>query len=666
MKFTPENIFKLYYAYVDYMDDSHSMGEEMVTFISKSSQYDEDQTIRVGPFKDKLTFNFILKGLQEFKAKAQDLEVALALVNLQNCDQKESKVYKKIFEQIMLNDDNLKAFRDSLNKALDFGHSIYHIHGERENEKTLNEVLRIENLEDPRDAFFSIHTKMPDFSDSSFCGRVYHMMPSKLISIYPKLKNVGLKSPATVIDFWYKYQKKVKYIRLDSGEYKREDLIDPLRDRLSVVSDTKMDFMTTIRYRRCIKDYPDFLEKQNDIDSQFLPLVFNACNAIWDAKEKKFFYYPFGWYLKDPQKLINYTGSYLANVAKNVTPDKWFVPYENVDENTKSDLENINMIEGSITVPFPEKIIRHPPQELPAQVVNLFLQAPNILQNLLGSYFDNNGAQIKAVSGVALDKLFDRLDLIQNTTIIKHLESINRVGKVMQKMIPLYYYQERVIGIECEGGQIEFEVINKKEKQPNGMMMIVNDISRITNNIFYKVIIRPSRRLQNQNSQMQLENIYKIMPEAAQNTIDLYANTLELSNKDVLSKRLAANIPLALIEYSKGDINYQQYQQQIAQAQQQQVQQQQQAQQNNPEAQYMQAKAQGEQAKAQTAQFNAETARQKMMNETQTDYLKLHTDAMKYGMENVNTQHEQKLEFYRSMMAHLKDLYQLELNQKDK
>ena len=659
--YSPESIFKCREEWESYMHESWERGKENVAFVQKNEQYAKDDSMSFEP----LTFNFMMKLLQTAKAQAKDLDISLSLVSLTKCEPTETQTFKKLVQQLMMNKHNIKSFRDSLDKVYDFGQAVFHIKPVREDDRTLNTVLKIENIEDVCTTFFDRYSTTPDFHDGNYCGRSYKISASKLRTIYPKLRNTDVPKIAEVIDFWYRNKKQAEYVLISTGEYKRSDLIDEARDSVVYGEKPKKGFTTTLNYVRVLKGYEGFLEKETDIPMQWLPLVFNSGGIVWDATDNKYISYPFGSHLKDAQLMINYSGSVIADLMKTTKGDKWIFRPEHIQGNKQQlAADEINVREGGMIFSGDTSTIRREPsQQLPPGMLEVFQQVQGVIQSLAGSYFENNSAQIKAVSGVALDKLFKRIDLIQNPVIVAHLEAINQVARVLQQMIPIYYKEQRQISIQCEDDSMEVLTINQHEEQHNGMVLITNNIKDIRNKYEYNINIAPSQRLQQQNVQTELQSLYQIFPQAAATTIDLYAKSLDVPVSEVLARRLSSTIPQAIIQYGNGEISYEQLQQQRQQQLQQEQMQQAAMMAHNPQAQALQAKAHrdltdaaSEAYRAHTDAYNAQTERQKVHLNAANDQMKNVNAALKDNATNLNEQHRNRLSLYESMIDHFRAL----------
>lgn len=654
-KYTSRYIFKLRDDWSDYMTESWERGRQSISFIEKSEQAISDPN---DLSFDSLAFNFMWKLLKIAQSRAQEIDLSLLLHPLGGTSTEEDRTNRALFHQLMLNDSNKKAFKECLDKVYSFGQGVFQIKNVRQNQETLNEILEVKSVQDVPSVFFDKYAKSPTFSDGQFCGKTFKLSAARAKKYYPRLKNYSLKEEVELADCWYRVKKPATFLKLNNGQYKREDLIDPQRDSLAPNVDPRKDVITEVHYVRVVKELDIYLEKEKNFSFNMLPLVFNPGGMIWDASQGKYETFPFGWHLRDTQILLNYAGSVAADILKSTKADRFLLDETHLQSKEAMDSANeINQREGALLFTGNVETIKQiPSQQLPPQVGEMFMQLQGVLQTLAGSYFEQEADKIKGISGVALDKLFTRMDLAQNPVILAHLDAINQVGRVLQAMIPDYYYQQRLICLKMPDGTQEFTEINTPRPQPNGMVVIENNVKDIANKYEYNVQITSSPRLQKQNTQLELEKLYQIFPPAAQSTIDIYANSLDIPCAEILGKRLSVNIPPALIAYANGEMPESKFR--AIQAQQQQAAQRQMM--NSPQMQALGAKAAKDQADAQssllrsrTDAFNAQTNRLKEMGETTNHHIRSISDAVKVALENENTRYVQQVEIFKKLLEHL-------------
>lgn len=661
--FTTKKVFELREKWRDYSQDSWKRGDDNLQFIERSEQYDSGDDNQ-----EQFVFNLCNKILKTAQANGKDIDLTLNLYSMGYEEKEEKSAFKKLLSQLMLSGNNMSSIATSLDKVYSFGQSVFHVKPMRENNETLNQVLRIECLRDPKTAFFDPDAPSPTFHDGKYCGRSYQLSGKDLAKKYKRLRDeLQPDKKYEIIDFWYITTKSVNYKRLITKEYKREDLLHPVRDIVDKKERDKIDKKSLkeyVVYLRVMKGFDRPLEKQLYEQIEVLPLVMDYGGYVWTG-DNKLESYPLGWHLRDAQILLNYSGTLIADIMKSMKADRFFLSPEHLQsQEARQSAAEINTREGALLFTGElAKIRREMSQQLPEGLLSYFGELTQLIQNLAGSYVDGTNSEIKAMSGVALDKMFNRVDLVQNPIIVAHLNTLNTLGYVLQCMIPTFYYQHRKIGIKNDDGTVQNIEINKTITQPGGLKTIENDIRHLRYSYEYRIKGSVAKRLQKQNLQFELQNLYQLYPQAIGQTIDIYINSLDIPQADTISRRLGVNIPRDLIRYGNGDINYEQYMQLASQQQAQAQMQAQQAMQQSPQYQALQAKAQSDIArshadmsKAQSAQYQAETDRMKAQAASLNEHIKNVSNAAKVKIDADTAHRQQELEMAKAHMQQANDI----------
>lgn len=656
-KYNPDKIFKLFDEWQSYVSESILRGEENARFVEKGQQqasYSSNTDI-----KESFSFNLSKKIQREAQANAKEIDISLKLNSpLCEVNQDEKKIASKIISKIMLDKDNVRNLNgDAIDKVYSHGFAVLHIKAVRENEESLNRIIRIENIQDIQNTFFDHSASSKYKHDGAFCGRKFVLKRKEFLKIYPDLENANIQDEVEVIDFWFKETKDADYLPLTSGVKIREDLFDDVRMAVDKSKKVTKSKVTRISYCRVVKGHNELIEKELMMPMKFLPMVIDPGETAWiDGKYESF---PLGYDLYGSQVLLNYLLSSAAHIAKGLTGTKWLMsPIHVSSDEGRRNANEINDREGAFVFPGLEElpITEHPPQQIPTSMLNLIEQTIAVMNQIAGGYFDMGASQITATSGVALDKMMKRADLTQNNVIVNHLNTINIVGCIMKCMIPIYYHENRVVDICDVNGEESIIEINKPVEQPGGQIIIKNDISKICRNYNFKLDASPSLKMQKQNLQVMLGVLYSFYPEARPLTVDIYTKSMDVPNADVISKRLAANMPQELIDYGDGKISLPEYQRATAMKQQQQMQQQQQLMMSTPDSQYKQAQAKTQASKAQSEQYNAETSRLKEAAQAHTNETKGITEAVKIAVNSADGKLNREMEYMKAELAHLNAL----------
>ena len=660
MKYSTEKIFELQDDWRKYMSSSWQRGHDNLKFIEKSEQYTEQVS---SSNKEQLVFNISHKILKTAQANGKDIDLTLNVFSHGDDDQEEKKAYKCLINKIMLYGESRRQISCSLDKVYSFGQSVFHIKNMREDCNTLNQTLRIECIEDPTTAFFDRYALSPTYYDGSYCGRSYCLKGSSLKKEYKKLSRLlNDKEEYEVIDFWFKEKKSTNFIPVITGEYIREEIFMRyegkekryVRDQKKEIERGSYEY---VRYVRVLKTYDRPLEDRRYYDLECLPMAMDYGGFVWTGKKCRESF-PLGWYLRDAQTLLNYSGSVLADILKSTNADRFFLAPEHVQsQEALNSAAEINEREGALLFTGDtSKINRQVSQQLPSGLMQYFAELPRLVEGLAGSYIDGTNDQVKAMSGVALDKLFKRVDLVQNPYIVGHLNTLNVLGHIIQKMIPTFFWQNRQLFIEEEDGVSTTIEINKPIEDNEGNVVdIENDVNKLNRLYGYSIKGAAAPRLQKQNLQTELQSLYQIYPNAVPSTIDLYVKSLDVPCADIVARRLSVNIPRELIKYGNGEMTYGQYSQIM--------QQQASKQPPNPEAQYLQAKAHGEMAKAQADQsraqteaYKAQTERVKSMESAKNEHIKNVSGAVKVELEHEQAKAEQDLQMAKAHLQQMDDI----------
>jgi len=661
MKYSVEKIFELQDDWQQYMKESWQRGHDNLKFIEKSDQYAEAPNTSN---KEQFVFNVSHKILKTAQANGKDIDLTLNIYSHGENDLEEKEAYKCLLHHIMLQGESRRQISASLDKVYSFGQSVFHVQNVREDHQSLNETLKIECIEDPTTVFFDKYALSPTFYDGNYCGRSRRIKGRFLKREYKKLANIVQDNEEyDIIDFWFKEKRPTTFIPVITGEYIRESLYKRYENKEKrYVRDKKKKeekgYYEFIHYVRVMKNHDKPLEDMRYENLEILPMALDYGGMIWTGKKVRESF-PLGWYLRDAQTLLNYAGSVIADILKSTNADRFFLTPDHVKtQEALNSAAEINEREGALLFTGdPSQIQRHTPQGLPNGLMEYFGSLPQLIENLAGSYVDGTNDQVKAMSGVALDKLFKRVDLVQNPFIVGHLATLNVVGHIVQKMIPTFYWQNRTLYIEQQDGTSKTLEINKPIKtfDTDETIDIENDVNKLNRLYGYSIKGAAAPRLQKQNLQTELQALYGLYPDAIPTTIDIYVKSLDVPCADVLARRLSVNMPRELIKYGNGEMTYGQYEQAMQQKQANQP--------PPPEAQYMQARAQGEVAKAQAAQsraqtdaFKAQTERVKSMESSKNEHIKNVSNAVKIELEHEQAKAEQELQMAKAHLQQMDDI----------
>lgn len=633
---TQKEIFQHIQDWHDANTDSWADGNDCIDFFENGNQWDKNvQSKRTELNKETLSINLGHKHLKSVQAKGKSIELSLDIFPKNDDLSKNLKqlsIYKKILNNIVLRKKHKKAFLSSLCKMYSFGQSALFAGICRESNETLNKIPVVKSIDDPSTCFFDVKAESPTKNDGRFCGICVNMPIKELKSIYPNADLSKSSETTRVVDYWYVSKEKCKYIKLEGGVYKREELInddDIVPSAKSKEYDEQEGTYDVVKHMRIAEACDKPLEPPREYPGNRLPGVYGYGLTYWTKEGFKS--KPYCHFMKDPQVFHNYLASQIATQAKNTTSDKYFLSKSRVrTESALQSAKNINTKEGVIILDDGDgsPIQRETPSPIAPGMPGVMEQAKKDIEDVAG-LFTESTAMINNLSGVAFDKMMGVSNIMQNNVIEAHVAMVQEIGSIFRDMIPDIYSKYRKIELENEHQSIE---INKPVKSTKSL---INDIKNMKSNFDFNINASVSSAVEKQMVAQELRQIYNVFPDAIPKTIDLYAKMLDTSYSSELEARMSLLIDPNLEKYTSGEISRQEFDELEAQNQEESIQQQSSAQQNTPEFQLAQQKLLIEKFRAMGEQYKTETERMRMWLQNEIDKAGLNIDAHKLMSSNI-------------------------------
>src|SRR5882724_134614 len=313
---------------------NNERGEYSIKFGQVGDQWDSDvASRRESTNKESLTFNLCLKHIKKIKSQFRQIDFNLNVypTNQRSYDSLELNCFKMLFNHFMMSDETHNTMAQAWDKMADFGYSFVEVNYDTESDDTLSlkPVLRMH--EDPALAFWDFKSSTPTKIDGDYCGMVKTISDDELRDKYDQAKDKSfLEEKNTVIEYWYRERKKIDFIQLVGGEFKRKDLIDESTDK--IYYDTTSNLVTRKGYKSCIYYMVicnnEVLVKPKLFPTEDLPLVYHPGLTVWTPDGYQTF--PFIFAMEGSQKLHNFTMSQIATLAKNVSATKYFLTPDHI------------------------------------------------------------------------------------------------------------------------------------------------------------------------------------------------------------------------------------------------------------------------------------------------------------------------------------------------
>lgn len=626
-----------------------------------NTSLDADELARLASLqKPAIEFNiseaFISKLKGEFAKQEPSLIVRAAdglplnLITEQFIAQMEA--VEAIVRQITLAGKNKNLKYHLYNDQLSGGFSVAKVGTQYINSRSFEQNIFVEKAFDPTLCGFDPMARLSHKGDGAYCFEIIPMTKEDFEVNFGKDLTKGMsfnrtlgqfnwtysdnKQKITLIAyFWEKVKKNEKIIKLSNGHtilkkhYKQLKEIWDAEGRIEQMPLILEERDTTLEYidRHCVCERG--IIETNSTDFSHLPLVFFDGNSQIICKDdttvSKFMTRPYLYHTRGMQKFINFCGQTIAADIENMTMSQWKIAQESIvkkyfDNFTKPQENNVLVYRAFAEdnpdkpVPVPEQVQKMP---MPPLAQQIFMQGPQVLQHILGSYESELGIQGNEISGKAIERGAMQSNAAAKPYLEGFINGLNRVGEIILDLIPKYYVTPRTVPIVRPNGQHDFIDINQVKGKPGSVPMVFDPAT-----MMIEVEAGVNSTMEKHIAFNQLIKLMEVSP-----TINEYFNTEGLD-------ALLENLDIRGIERLRADLN--KYLQAKAQAQQEQGEQQ------SPEMALVEGQIAVEQERV--AQKGEEAA---MKNQLEQDRLQL--EAMKQASDNAIEREKLNLDFLKIM-----------------
>lgn len=649
MKSVPyEKIEQEFKGWESTQTDNRQRGENAIDFFIADNMWDGSVvSSRESRNQESLTFNQTIKHLRRLYTQLAEIEFTLDLSPLTNQaseDVTETAALRLLLGSILLSDEVRTKLTSTGRKCADYGQAFIEVNFGYENYETLNLEPKLKLHKDPGIGFWDKNATHQTKIDGRFCGYLMMLTDKELIEKYPDVKDASWLKPSDnkVYNYWWRVYTETEYVTLKSGVEKRIDLLTG-EDKANIKRGENRKVISRpgqiceIYFQRSASR--KVLEKPRKFPTQDLPLVYHPALTFWHPRHGDVSM-PYLQYLMGAQKFHNYLLSQAATQSKSCNADKWFFSNEHVQTMTqRQNAQEINIRDGGFTFGGDiQTIQRHQPMQISQQLIELAGFTKQEIDEINGAMIDTQNAQQTVISAQALERITSNMEAINTWFLEGHICFVNTVGKLYRQMLPELYTQERTLMVRNQDGEGRAIVIN----QDAGTGKLINNIKDVNNNYAYEIKAGGNTTMQKKETIQSLENVYAIDPQMFRATSHIYFRNLQTKDAGELSRIAIALGDQALIKYSQGEINWNEYQQAKSQEQEQQMKTQMQTAQFDPQVQAAKALAEAQAMKARADEYNAETKRLEAINKAQQAQLELQ---MKYmlimtGDNTENRKHE--------------------------
>ena len=380
------------------------------------------------------------------------------------------------------------------------GFSNWKVFTDYANDKSNDQIIKARKAYEATLVGYDSSAREASKHDSEFAFEFYPMPKDKFRTEYPDIEidklQYGILSEddyswaytadnqdvVLVCDYYEKKRKRMKLVRVagmgDMYEDKYKEIVEKWNEeqrteQIPAVTQVRWTTKQTIvRYRLIGTE----IIKVEDTDYKYLPLVFvdgdSAIIRDGNSATYRQFTKPYIYHAKGIQRLVNFAGQVIGNDFENMVMHKFKVAKESIpqEEEYQEAYKNVQQASTLVynafmdgdpdkAIPAPQEVVRVP---LPQEVVAIFNNSMQMLQNILGSYDAALGINDNQLSGTAIVEAATQSNAAAMPYVVSHMQALTQVANIILDLIPKYYKTSRTVPIMDRDGIRSYVKVNQE------------------------------------------------------------------------------------------------------------------------------------------------------------------------------------------------------------
>lgn len=604
----------------------------------------------------RLTFNMLYPYIKSIMGEQlQNTPDTVVRAASRNVEQWEVNLNEGILRGIHYDSDlPQKTYKVFFNQ-LAGGYGAYFVHPEYESGMSFNQVMKIDQKEDPTLCYWDADAKDDNKIRGDFCGFFTPVPKKEFEDEYPDIvapsgfawEIMGVSRSfysqpfdyIVIAEHWKKEYRQATIYQLDDGSTCTKEEYQPLIDKLEgeyaqqvylaamrnepvppipelpQIVNEKRDRVYKIKYYKLLRNQ---IIEEKEWPGTLLPLVYVDGDSMMRRGRQEI--KSFCDFAHDSQRAYNYTKNQIMQQIKNFRREQWIGTPDNMQGKGVQEMWRNPEEQAGILLAkrdekgeLPQKI---PPSQISPDLLNMQQFLTSDIQNILGRHEASQGQQGNETSGVALLHRIVQDNMGSYLQLNNLCKAIVAIDEICLDMIPAIYDSERDVMTRDKKGLPMVATINEfagMKTQDDGtyapeQSYYKNQISRKSMRV--ELSAGPMFSAQKQIEFNKLIQISGLMPpETVPALIDMIAENIDLPNTNQVVKRLRTMVPKQMLMQS-GELSEEE---QAEMEQQMQQQAQQQAQQGPP------PEIQIQMQRNQLDQEKLAQAREKMDRDTEND-----------------------------------------------
>jgi len=568
-----------------YFGENVTRGKDDMNFVLRDQWSAVERSEFTRLFKPAMTFNKLYDTTKKVVGEQRKNKPDLMVRSLTGkADQKQIDLRADLVRTISYQSQNDLVYQTAFKQALMMGYGAFEICLDYESPKSFNQIIKYELIPDVTCTSFDPTAMKPHKGDGNFCARQYVYTKEEFYATYPQVMNpISYSDPRSLLDFQWetrdtivvcKYSRKewypVKLFLLSSGEAVTEEQWEEMQediemqiklaDSSQVVGDMIRKTIPEIVGERMSKDYKirQYVLTQNQIieftewPSKYLPIIFvdGDSNFINGQQYTRSFIHE----AKDAQKFVNYVGSEVAAEIKNRRREQWIGTPDNILGNEQMwrnpELQNGILIAkpDPKTGAMPQKM---QPWELSQSLLTQYQRGCQDIREILG-FSENEALQGRDMSGKARRERKLEGSMSAYVYFDNLNQAIEQGGRVVMDLLPVIVGEnERHMVVSKADGRTDSITLNKQVgESENGAPIRENALD--SGDYDVEIDTGPSFAVQRDIALEYFQVTTAANPQVFNLIADLWADNLDIQQRDQVKERLKTLVPPEVIAVSEG------------------------------------------------------------------------------------------------------------------
>lgn len=480
-------------------------------------------------------------------------------------DEKMAEIITGICRHIENQSNADHAYDTAYESAVRMGWGFWRVTTRYVNEKSFDQEIYIDTIDNPFTVYFDPNSVLPDGSDAEKVLITEVIPKENFRAMYPdaddgsgfSARGTGdsdaewvMKEDIRLAEYFYTKIVNAELVLLSDGTHEYEDELPDMKvleDAGIYIVSRRSSWRKEIHW--CKLTAMEILEEGRWIGKHIPVVPTYGQQLVIEGKRKKFGLVRMA---KDPQRMYNFWVTSITESVALAPKAKWIMA-EGQDEGHENEWAQANTktmaylrykqtdTEGN---PAPPPI-RQAPEQPPAGIMAAAAEINADLQAVVG-IFDPSQLPQGNISGKALNGQMMQMDMTNYHYYDNLTRSIAHTGRIILDLIPKIYDKQRVMRIIGDDGKPKVITINQPGKDENGIDRILNDVTVGQ----YDIVMDtgPGYSTKRQEAVESMMAALTANPNLFGQIGDLVFRNMDFPGAEVIADRLASVNPLAQID----------------------------------------------------------------------------------------------------------------------